>query len=111
MVVKASSLLKAALAIGLAYVTLRGVHAVAPAGFTEALAMPGALFGSIGAMTGLYEIPSGIWAGVCIASNLIVYSAAWWLVIILSARIFRLNMGSHSRFAPSNTSLERTRDR
>jgi hypothetical protein len=87
--VKVSALLSSTLALAFAYATLLGVQAFAPVGLSEALGMPGAVFGSAGGMAGLYDIPSGRWAAVCIIGNLLVYSALWWVVISLVVRLSR----------------------
>ena len=90
MTAKASAILSAGVAIILAYATLFVVRATASPGLSDALAMPGAVLGSIGGIVGLYDIPSGSWAVVCIAGNLLFYSVVWWLVIFFTSRPRRL---------------------
>jgi hypothetical protein len=87
---KVSALLNSVAAIVLAYTTLIVVHATASPGLRDVLAMPGAVLGSAGGIVGLYDIPSGSWAVVCLAGNLLFYSAVWWLAIYIAARRRRL---------------------
>src|SRR5690349_1235629 len=103
--------MNAGMAIALAYATLLAVQAVASPGLSDGLAMPGAVIGSAGGIVGLYDIPSGSWAAVCIAGNLLFYSALWWMIISFIARRRRLSRDHTAAVVPSNTSLERTRER
>jgi hypothetical protein len=49
--------------------------------------MPGGIFGSIGAIVGLYDVPSGAWAMVCIAGNFVFYATLWRLLQMIVARV------------------------
>jgi hypothetical protein len=47
----------------------------------DALAMPGGLLGVAGGVAGLYDIPSGVWAGVCLTGNLAFYTGLFWIFL------------------------------
>ena len=77
----------AAVAGALAVGTLYAIRALPAAGLKDALAMPGALFGTIGSLEGLYDVPSGAWANVCVVGNIVTYSVVWWIILRTVVRL------------------------
>ena len=71
------ALIAGALSVG----TLYAIRALPTAGLKDALAVPGALLGTIGSVAGLYDVPSGAWANVCITGNIVTYAVLWWIVV------------------------------
>ena len=56
------------------------VSNTASSDLVDALAMPGCLLGTAGGVVGLYDIPSGIWAGVCLTGNSVFYTGLFWIL-------------------------------
>jgi hypothetical protein len=71
----------------LSIVTLTAIDRFAGGSLRDSFAMPGGVIGSIGSMVGLYDMPSGAWAMVCIGGNFVFYATLWWVILWLVARL------------------------
>ena len=67
--------------------TTYAIRALAPARVGDWLAIPGAIVAMPGGVLGLYDVPSGAWALVCIAGNFVTYAVFWWLIVRLAVRL------------------------
>ena len=85
-VVKSAAFLRVVAAAVLAVLAFFSVGRVLSSNLRDALAMPGGLLDTAGGVVGLYDIPSGAWAGVCLAGNFIFYTGFWWALIWVLGR-------------------------
>jgi hypothetical protein len=70
-VLKSAAFLRIGAAAVLAALAFVSVGRVLSSNLRDALAMPGGLLGTAGGVVGCYDLPSGAWAGVCLAGNLL----------------------------------------
>ena len=95
MKIKTAALLRALIASILGIATLEIIGHIRPSDFRDGLALPGAVVGTLGGITGLYDVPSGPWAFVCMFGNLLFYAGVW--LALLSFAVRRLTIGSNAR--------------
>jgi hypothetical protein len=103
---RASSIKVAAILVLIACVlgiaTLEVIAHQLPSRVSDGFALPGAVTGMLGSIVGLYDIPSGPWAIVCMIGNFLFYAALWWVLMRFVHR--RLTIGSSDRGGPSSVS-------
>jgi hypothetical protein len=82
--------------------TLEVIVRQLPARIRDGFAIPGAVTGMLGSLIGLYDIPSGPWAIVCMIGNCLFYAALWWVLLSFVQRC--LTIGSSDRSGASSVS-------
>jgi len=65
-------------------VLLNLVVAAIGGSFKDAFAMPGAVVGMLGSVTGIYDTPSRAWAIACVVGNVVFYSAILWVMLVMA---------------------------
>lgn len=92
MKLKLIDLIWVTLACVLSIATLAVIAHLLSSRVSDELALPGAVVGMLGSLVGMYDIPSGPWATVCVIGNFLFYSALWWAALRFAGR--RLTIGS-----------------
>jgi hypothetical protein len=93
--IKTATLLRVLVANVLGIATLEIIDHIRPPGLRDGLALPGAVVSTLGSIAGLYDVPSGPWAIVCIFGNFLFYAGVW--LALLSFAVRRLTIGSSDR--------------
>jgi hypothetical protein len=107
-IIRTVSLVQVLLACALSIAMNCGAARIGGA-FQDDFALPGGTLGPLGSAAGLFDAPSLGWAVVCIVGNFVFYAVLCWILLKL---VNRMSQGGGSvSDVPSNTSLERTRER
>jgi hypothetical protein len=95
--IKLATSIRVLIACVLGIATLEVIARELPSRISDGLALPGAVVGMLGSLVGIYDIPSGPWAIVCMIGNFLFYSVLWWALLSFAKR--RLTIGSSDRGA------------